>query len=327
MNLGFWTNLKKPIMALAPMAQVTDSAFRQIICKYGKPDVCFTEFVSTDGLCSIGRENLLIDLVFNEIERPIVAQIWGSKPENFYKTADLLTKLGFDGIDINMGCPEKNIQKQGGCAALIINPNLAKEIILATKEGAKDLPISVKTRTGYNQNVIEKWISALLETEPAAITVHGRTKKEMSNVPADWEAIGIAAKIVHDSNKKTLIMGNGDVKSLEEAREKALKYGTDGVMIGRGVFGNPWFFNREIKKFEISLAEILGVMLEHCQLFKQLYAEKKPFLLMRKHFGSYVSGFEGAKALRMRLMEKMCYEEVEKEVREYRRGEQISKIF
>src|SRR3989339_2233103 len=185
-NLGFWIKSlkrsrrqKKPIMCLAPMADVTDAAFRRMFVKYGRPDVFWTEFVSADGLCSAGKNNLLIDLKYSERERPIVAQIFGATPQNFYQAAKLLKKLGFDGIDINMGCPDKSVEKQGAGAALIKNPKLAQEIILATKEGSGGLPVSVKTRIGYNINIIEEWTEALLRAKPAAITFHLRTRKEM----------------------------------------------------------------------------------------------------------------------------------------------------
>ncbi|MBI2463511.1 tRNA-dihydrouridine synthase family protein [Candidatus Peregrinibacteria bacterium] len=214
MNRGFWKQLAKPFFVLAPMADVTDSAFRQIIAKYGKPDAFFTEFVSTDGLCSIGRKNVMMDLYFTESERPIVAQIWGRNPEHFYTSALLLQELGFDGIDINMGCPDANVCKQGGGAALLKEPELAQTIIRETKRGAGKLPVSVKTRMGYNVDILEDWIPKLLETEPALITVHGRTKKEMSDVPAHWDRIGRAAEIVRSRGSKTLILGNGDVQTL-----------------------------------------------------------------------------------------------------------------
>ncbi len=238
------------------MADVTDAAFRFIIAKYGKfirpdgttgggPDVIWTEFVSSDGLCSEGREVLLHNLRFDKSERPIVAQFFGATPEHFYKCALLARELGFDGIDINMGCPEKNVVKQGAGAALIKNPALAKRIIAETKRGAGPLPVSVKTRIGFDAKEELLWIPALLEAEPACIIVHGRTKKEMSIPPADWEAIGRAAELAKNfssSSGRTLIMGNGDVIDLKDAAEKAARYGLDGVMIGRGIFGNPWFF-------------------------------------------------------------------------------------
>lgn len=313
MSKNFWKNLKKPIFALAPMADVTDAAFRRIIAKYGKPDVIFTEFVSCDGLQSAGRERLLRDLEYTEGERPIVAQIFGSKPENFQKTAELVRNLGFDGIDINMGCPEKNIQKQGSCAALIKVPALAKEIILATKAGAGDLPVSVKTRIGYHKNEIETWLPVLLETNPAAITLHARTKKEMSDVPARWDVIARAVEIRDEQKSDTFILGNGDVKNLSEAKRKVQETGVDGVMIGRGIFGNPWLFSE--RDTEPTLEEKFSVMLEHTFLFEELFSGVKNFAIMKKHYKAYVEGFPGAKELRVKLMETNSAEEVERIVR------------
>ena len=171
---GFWDKLNKPIMVLAPMANVTDAAFRYMIARNGKPDVTWTEFVSADGLCSPGREKLLVDFWYGEAERPVVAQIFGANPENIFKAAQIVKELKFDGLDINMGCPAKEVLKQGSCAALIKNPRLAQEIILAAKEGAKGLPVSVKTRIGTNKPEIETWIPELFKTQPAAIILHLR---------------------------------------------------------------------------------------------------------------------------------------------------------
>ncbi len=257
MEFGFWGKLKKPIFALAPMANVTDAAFRYIIAKYGKftrpdgtvgggPDVMWTEFVSCDGLCSEGREALLQDLRFDASERPIVAQFFGAVPEHFYECAKLAVELGFDGIDINMGCPDKNVLKQGAGAACIDAPERAKEIIRATQEGAGVLPVSVKTRIGTKRNTLAAWLPLLLAQDLAAITIHARTAKELSLVPAHWEifhdAVRIRNEVQSGSAKKTLLLGNGDVESIEDAAKKAEEYGLDGVMIGRGIFGNPWFF-------------------------------------------------------------------------------------
>lgn len=316
---GFWTNLPKPVMVLAPMANVTDRAFRQIIAKYGKPDITWTEFVSCDGLQSPGRDNIMIDLAYSEGERPIIAQIFGAKPDNFYKTALLCQELGFDGIDINMGCPDKNVEKQCAGAAMMKNPELAKECILATKRGAGNLPVSVKTRVGFNKVELDTWLPHLLETEPAAITVHARTRKEMSLVPARWEHVREAVEIrdKYDSSpNKTLILGNGDIKNLSEAFEKVSDTGCDGVMIGRGIFGNPWLFSKKEqyrealrtgRKFstptEITVEEKLRVMVEHTYLFEKLLGEHKGFDIMKKHYKAYVNGFDGAKELRIRLME------------------------
>lgn len=293
-------------MVLAPMSNVTDAAFRRLIAKYGKPDVTWTEFVSCDGLTSRGREHLLIDLKYDESERPIVAQIFGSKPENFFKTAQLLKEMGFDGIDINMGCPDKNVEKQGAGACMMKNPELAQEVILATKEGGGGLPVSVKTRIGYNKNNLAEWLPVLLKTEPAAITIHARTRKEMSLVPARWEHLKEAVQIrdaFDSSSDKTLILGNGDVKDLADAYKKVEETGCDGVMIGRGIFGNPWLFNKELIGKEIPVQQKLKVMIEHTYLFEQIMAGEKDFNIMKKHYKAYVNGFDNAKELRIELME------------------------
>ncbi|MEK7680829.1 MAG: tRNA-dihydrouridine synthase [Patescibacteria group bacterium] len=307
MTTGFWKKLKKPILCLAPMSNVTDAAFRRIIAKYGKPDVMWTEFVSCDGLVSAGRERLLVDLMFDKAERPIVAQIFGSKPENFYKTALLLRELGFDGIDINMGCPDKNVEKQEAGARLMQNPKLAQEIVKETKRGAGKLPVSIKTRIGYGKNILDEWLPNLLETEPAAVIIHARTRKEMSLAPAKWETIADAVAIrdkYDSSSDKTLIIGNGDVKDIADAEEKIKATGADGAMIGRGIFGNPWLFNRKINHAAITIKEKLNVMVEHTYLFEKLLGKHKNFDIMKKHYKAYASGFSGAKELRVRLMEK-----------------------
>jgi len=315
----FWANLSKPILCLAPMADVTDAAFRQLIAKYAKPDIFFTEFVSADGLCSAGRDKLMVDLMYSKGERPIVAQIFGGNPENIKSAAKLCASLGFDGIDINMGCPDRSIEKSGAGAAAIKNPKLAKDIIRAAKEGGSGLPVSVKTRIGYNKNEIESWIPALLEENLAALTVHLRTRKEMSAVPAHWELMKRIVELRDKIAPKTLIMGNGDVLSLEEARTKCRETGCDGVMLGRAVFGNPFLF-ADLKNFSTLLhpaggtfrlqnssipqtEEKLKVMLEHTKLFEKLLGPHKNFAIMKKHYKAYVNGFEGAKELRIRLME------------------------
>ncbi len=285
------------------MANVTDAAFRSIIAKYGKPDVMWTEFVSCDGLMSPGREKLLIDFKYSEAERPIVAQVFGSRPENFYKTALLLQELGFDGIDINMGCPVKKVLNQNSCSALIKTPALAQEIIQATKEGAGKLPVSVKTRIGFKKEEIDTWIPTLLESEIAALTVHLRTVKEMSLVPAHWEWMPRINEIRKQIAPDTILLGNGDVKTLAEAEEKVSQTGCDGVMIGRGIFGNPWLFNRAVQVELMPIKEKLVAMIEHTYLFEEVLGEQKNFEIMKKHYKAYVNGFDGAKELRVRLME------------------------
>jgi nifR3 family TIM-barrel protein len=305
MQSGFWKKLKRPIMVIAPMSGVTDEAFRLVFLKYGKPDVFWTEFVSAEGLFSRGREYCLKILKFFPKEHPIVAQIFGSDPIYFGKAAELIAKLGFNGIDINMGCPDNNIEKKGGGAILIKNPSLAKEIIRAAKKGAGKIPISVKTRIGYEKNQIAKWIPALLEENLAALTVHFRTRKEMYGSPAHWELAKEIVKLRDRYAPKTLILGNGDVKSLAEARQLAKKTGLDGIMIGRSVLGNPWFFSDKVP----SLSERLNAIVEHAEIFDDLHEEDigkkgycKQFESMKKHFHECTKGFRGAKDLREQLM-------------------------
>ena len=305
------------------MADVTDVAFRCMFAKYGKPDVMWTEFVSADGLCLApeeGRKRLLKAFEYIEAERPVVAQIFGSNPEHIEKAVAVVRELGFDGVDLNMGCPDKTIEKQKAGAALIKTPELAKEIILAAKRGAGDMPVSVKTRIGYNKDELEAWLPILLSAEPALITIHARTRKEMSLVSANWErvrrAVEIRDEIQRDLKEKTLIAGNGDVTSREESFKRVEETGADGVMIGRGVFGNPWFFNPEIKKENLPVAEQLKVMVEHTKLFEELCSYKS-FAVMKKHYKAYCHGFDGAKELRVKLMEAENSGEVEKLVNEF----------
>lgn len=320
--MGFWADLKKPFFVLAPMADVTDAAFRQIIAKYsrhgekgGGPDVFWTEFVSADGLCSPGREVLKRDLAFTKGEHPIVAQIFSSNPDNMRKTAALCKELGFDGIDINMGCPDRSIEKQGAGAAMMKSPKRAQEVIRATMEGADGIPVSVKTRVGYNKENLEEWLSAILETKPAVITVHARTRKDLSLMPANWDYVKRAKKLAEGTG--TLIIGNGDVKNLEEAQARVAETGADGVMIGRGIFGNPWLFDSTRNPEDISLEEKFEVMIEHTHLYEKLLGDIKNFAIMKKHYKAYVHGFDGAKEIRIKLMDAKNADEVEQIAREF----------
>lgn len=305
---GFWAQMKKPIWALAPMADVTDASFRRIISKYSTiPHVTWTEFVSADGLALApeeGRKKLLADLIYTDAERPIVAQFFTSNIQNMEKAAALARELGFDGIDINMGCPDKSIEKQGAGAAHIKNPAHAQEIIAAAKRGARstssgqaDLPVSVKTRLGYNKDELETWLPEILKAEPAVLTLHARTRKEMSLVPARWERVKRAVEIRNELGSQTLIFGNGDVKNLAEAQAKIDETGADGVMLGRAIFGNPWLFNES----RPPLRERLRVMIEHTKLYEELLPHKS-FFIMKKHYKAYVNGFDGAAELRSELM-------------------------
>ncbi|HEY4512353.1 MAG TPA: tRNA-dihydrouridine synthase [Candidatus Paceibacterota bacterium] len=341
MTTNFWKDLPKPFFALAPMADVTDAAFRRIIAKYSKwggqdvidregkftrpkatavggPDVMWTEFVSADGLVlapEAGKKKILKDLEYSESERPIVAQLFGSRPENMEKAAALCASLGFDGVDINMGCPDKTIEKQKAGAAMIKNPELAREVILAAKRGAPHLPISVKTRLGYNKDEIETWLPHLLSCDLAAVVIHARTRKEMSSVPARWERIKRAVEIRDASGKDTLIIGNGDVEDLESGKLKVEETGCDGVMLGRGIFGNPWLFSGLHQRSD--LKECLNVLIEHTKLFEELLGGIKNFSIMKKHYKAYVDGFSSAKELRMKLMEAKNAREVESIVQDF----------
>jgi len=306
--MNMWQKLKKekgrPLMVLAPMADVTDAAFRRIIATYGKPDATWTEFVSADGLFLGGYEHLINDLRYSEIERPVIAQFFTGKPEMMEKAARLALDLGFDGIDINMGCPDKGVEKQGAGAGLIKDPERAKEIILAAMRGAtseeKTIPVSVKTRIGYNKNELETWLPVILETKPALVTVHARTRKEMSLVPARWEHVKRAVEIRNELSPDTLIFGNGDVKDVEHGMELCKETGADGAMLGRAIFGNPWLF----ESLQITPRQRLGVpgveeklkvLVEHTKLFEEIIGPKPPigcgknFSVMKKHFKAYVT--------------------------------------
>lgn len=298
------------------MEEVTDAAFRYMIAKTAKPDVMFTEFTSADALCSVGKDKVLINFRYDEIERPIVAQIFGSTPKNFYHAAKIIADLGFDGIDINMGCPDETIcKKQKAGAALIKNPKLAQEIIHQTMKGAPNLPVSVKTRLGYSENIVETWLPALLETGLAAVIIHGRTKKEMSKVPAHWDAIARASQIRHERHSHTLIIGNGDIASLDQAKAYAQRYDVDGIMLGRAIFGNPWLFTGE--NATVSFEKKVETMMEHAQLYDRWLSGQKSFLPMRKHFGAYMKGFKGAKELRSNLVLTSSYEEAKRVIDEF----------
>ncbi len=304
--MSFWKKLKKPILAIAPMANVTDAVFRRMFAEVGRPDVFWTEFVSIEGLLSRGRAKLLPDLWYGEDEHPIVAQIFGGRPEQFEEVGPLMRDLGFDGVDINMGCPDRGVEKSGAGAALIKDIDRAREIIRALKRGVHDMPVSVKTRIGYAEDQTDEWIPALLQEDLAALTVHLRTRNEMSDTAAHWD---LAPRIVALRDRiapQTLVLGNGDVDTLDSAGEKIASSGMDGVMIGRGIFGNPWFFTGHTP----SLREKLERMVRHTELFEQTYKSNagrgeriKNFDVMKKHYKAYCSGFDGAKELRIELME------------------------
>jgi len=328
---NFWNSLRRPFFVMAPMKDVTDAAFRSLIAKCGKPDVFWTEFVSADGLYHTNvladeskkasaqaarpilhaffdpsvRTNtnpLLRDLSFSEDERPIVAQIFSNKPEMISYATKLIAELGFDGVDLNMGCPDRSIEKQGAGAALMKNPTLATELIRAAKN-ASELPVSVKTRIGYNKESLEEWLPLLLEAAPAVITIHLRTRKEMSLVPANWELMKKAVEIRNKINPSVLLIGNGDVESVEEGKRLATETGCDGIMIGRGLFGNPWLFEglQGHPMSKHGLQEKLDALVELAYNFEKINPPKN-FSILKKHIKAFVTGFDGAAEFRAQLM-------------------------
>lgn len=298
---GFWQKLNKPFWALAPMEDVTDTVFRQIVASVGKPDVFFSEFTSVDGLCSVGKDKVLQRLKYSPKERPIVAQLWGTDPQKFYLASQLAADLGFDGIDINLGCPVADVVKQGACSALISNdPGIqsqVKEIILAVKAGLK-LPVSVKTRIGQSQVITQPWVSFLLTLDLAALTIHARTAKEKSEVPAHWDEIGKAVKLRNSMKSPTLIIGNGDVNSLDQARELVEKFGVDGVMVGRAALANPAFFSHQ----QLNPSQRLKLFTTHISLFEKTWGKNKNYAVLKKFVKAYINGFEGAGGMREKLM-------------------------
>lgn len=329
----FWKELqqkKKPFFVVAPMADVTDAAFRELLVRYGKftrpdgsigggPDVMWTEFVSANGLMSPGRAALMLDLMYGENERPIVAQFFSADPDKIEGAAKLAATLGFDGVDINMGCPDRTIEKQGAGACMIRTPEIARLVIQAAKRGiqqaGKDIPVSVKTRVGYLHDEIDTWIPVILGEGVATLTVHARTRKDLSKVPANWDYIRRVVELRDRLAPETVIIGNGDVTSLADGRAKAAASGCDGVMVGRALFGNPWFFDEQrevvaalpkrraawIRKVPflnklldtkrtaptslskpITVQERLTVLMEHTRLFEEKLGAYKNFAIMKK---------------------------------------------
>jgi nifR3 family TIM-barrel protein len=329
--MTFWNNLPRPFFAMAPMKDVTDVAFRALLVKYGKPDIFWTEFVSADGLYHTREiqkmpdeiNPLVRDLQFSSSEHPIVAQIFSNEPEMISYAAKLIAKLGFDGVDLNMGCPDRAVEKQGCGAAMIKNPKLATEIIKAAKE-ASELPVSVKTRVGYSKEILDEWFPVLLKAEPAAITLHLRTRKELSLAPANWELMKKTVEIRNRVNPNVLLIGNGDVESREEGERLAAETGCDGIMIGRGMFGNPWVFqglrksseNCGLTKSTHGLDEKLAALLELAREFEKI-SPPKNFSVLKKHIKAFVTGFRGATDLRAKLMTANNAEELEKLIKNF----------
>ena len=318
----FWDNLQKPFFALAPMEGVTDTVFRQVVGTLASPDVYFTEFTNCEGMLSKGRDKVGRRLIYSETERPLIAQIWGMDSDAFYKVSKLVVEMGFDGIDINMGCPVSAVVARGSCSGLIGNPQLAKEIIESTKKGAEDasprMPVSVKTRIGLKNITTEEWIGFLLEQNLDALTIHLRTQKEMSNVPAHFEEL---AKIVALRDKiapKTILIANGDIMSKKQGRELVQKYGIEGIMMGRAVFHNPFVFDESVTYEDMSREERVKLLRHHLEIFEKVWTKDHPlsekdisrsYPPLKRFFKIYISGFDGASELREKLMATMTLNE------------------
>ena len=297
------------------MDDVTDTVFRQMVATMAPPDLYFTEFVNVDGLQSPGRPKLLKKLRFTTAEQPLIAQIWGREPDNFYKTAQQIAdgtfakEMGlppgtnFAGVDLNMGCPEKSAVKNGTCSALINDRERAGQIIEATRDGLGGrLPLSVKTRIGFS-NIDLTWLEFLLEKKLSMLTVHGRTRKEMSKVPAHWDVIGQAAQLRDRIAPETLIVGNGDVLSRRQAEKLTAEHGLDGIMIGRGIFHDPFAFAADSPWEELSPEQRIDLYKRHVRLFADTWREREyPIQVLNKFCKTYIHGFDGAKEMRERLM-------------------------
>jgi nifR3 family TIM-barrel protein len=363
--MSFWHNIERPIIGLSPMDGVTDASFRYITAKHGGSDVMLTEFVNIQAAL-YAPHTLLRDFDYCDLERPIVAQVYGKTPALFYQVAHIVCELGFDGLDINMGCPAKKVAGAGCGAALIRTPGLAREIIRAAQRGIEDwrrgqtladvgfgsaiiepieaakpqrsadrrgraIPLSVKTRLGYDRVAVEEWLSVLLDEKPAAVSLHGRTLAQGYKGEADWHAIARAARLAEKSG--VLLLGNGDVQDLRDAYRRVCQTGVDGVLIGRAAQGDPWLFRQKesVKRAlrgdgEVpeapprELAERFRVMIEHCEHFERRGGTAR-FVAMRKHLTWYCRNFRGAAEMRVRMIGAHNAADVRRAIAEFNPGE------
>ena len=363
--MSFWQSLPQPIVGLSPMDGVTDVAFRHIMATHGQPDVVFTEFTNIHDICHGSRMGWE-PLRYSECERPIVAQLYGKDPSLFYKAAHVVAELGFDGLDINMGCPSKNVASSGSGAGLIRTPELALEIMDSAKQGIADwtngqtlvelgikktaieqakerntkrffnqeppsrtrIPLTVKTRLGYDSVIINEWSDCLAQGKPEVISIHGRTLQQMYRGEADWEAIASAAQIIKSHG--ILVLGNGDIRSLDEAVSRIQTSGVDGILIGRAAQGNPWIFKSKnlirkavansspmpLSEPVIPLEMRFEMMIEHATLFES-FNESPRFPRMRKHLGWYCSSFPFAANMRANMVKTNNSQDVKRLVDEY----------
>ena len=364
--MSFWQSLAKPIIGMAPMDGVTDATFRHTVAMHGKPDVSFTEFTHVHDVCR-GPEFLLDSLIYHEAERPIIAQLYGKEPDLFYQAAHAVCEMGFDGLDINMGCPSRSVASSGCGAGLIRTPDVAQAIMQAARQGIADwasgqtveraglkpgrvaaicrmneqrqharplvrqtIPLSVKTRLGYDVVVVDRWIEHLLMEQPAVISLHGRTLKQMYRGEADWNANARAAEIVRGSG--TLLFGNGDVHSYHDIIRRVLDTGVDGVLVGRAVLGAPWFFRQKeearlvlqqqrpedgLEPWVPRLDVRFEVLLDHARRFEAACGQGQ-FRRMRKHLGWYCKGFPHAASLRADMFRVSSVADLEQVLADFR---------
>jgi nifR3 family TIM-barrel protein len=315
---SFWKSFNGPIWALAPMEDVTDTVFRQVIMSCGRPSVMFTEFTNCEGMQSAGQKAVIHRLKYSKLEQPLIAQVWGITPDDYFKTAKLIKEMGFAGIDINMGCPVPKIIKQGACSALINNQPLAFEILKSVREAVgPNFPVSVKTRIGFSKIQTEEWFSFLLQQPIDAITIHARTVKELSEPAPHWvevkKVVQLRSKIYPDLTKAPVLLGNGSVLSIKEGNEIIKETGVDGIMFGRGIFQNPWLFNPNYEivddkltnvgiSQEVSVLQRLELMKYHLKLWEETWGEAKPVAVLKKYFKIYIHGFAGASQMRSEAM-------------------------
>lgn len=322
MKENFWQQLPRPFFVLAPMEDVTDVVFRHVVAKAGRPDVYFTEFTNSDSYCHPdGIQSVRGRLTFTEDEQPMVAHIWGDNPEYFRQMSIGMAEMGFKGIDINMGCPVPNVASRGKGSGLILRPDVSAELIEAAKAGG--IPVSVKTRLGYSEiDEWKEWLAHILKQDIANLSIHLRTRKEMSQADAHWELIPEIKALRDEIAPQTMLTINGDIPDRAKGLELAEKYGIDGVMIGRGIFKNPFAFEKEPR--EHTPEEHLELL--HYQLdLQDQYAEQVPRSISGLHrfFKIYVKGFRGAGELRNRLMNTKSTAEVREVLAEFesQRGE------
>jgi tRNA-dihydrouridine synthase len=314
---NFWQKIKKPIVGLAPMDGVTDEPMRQIQSRVAKPAVLYTEFISAEGFVR-NPPAFEKTLHFKENERPIVAQIFGYTPAAFDETIMKVASLGFDGIDLNMGCPAKKVLGKGGGGALIGNYSLAGKIIekslAAIQKSKAVLSLSVKTRIGQKEIITQEWINFLAQYPLSEITIHGRLLKQGVSGPVNWEEIKLGAEICH--HKGIICLGNGGIKSAKEGRLMAEKYGLDGVLIGQAALGNPWVFKED---YQPTKEDILKTILKHAQLATEFYPPER-FVAVYKHFGWYPRGFANSKKLKIDLLRTKNLPEAEEVIANFSRG-------